>query len=73
MSTEPNRSEQVIADFKRRKLARSAMCRIQELIRSFEEEHAFDRKAALIGVIVLAVMVVVSVVVLFSRNSITPG
>ena len=71
MSTEPNRSEQVIAGYKQRKLAYSALYRIQELIRGFEAEHAFDRKAASIGVIAVVVLVAVSLYFLFSGDSIT--
>jgi hypothetical protein len=73
MSIQPNRSEQVVEDFKQRKLAQSALRRIREMIRGFEAEHAFDRKAAGIGVIALVVIVAVSLFFLFSSNSITLG
>jgi hypothetical protein len=71
MSPDPSRSEQVIADFKRRKLARSALCRIQQLIHEFEEGRAWDRRLARIGVIVVVLLVTVSLYLLFSGDSIT--
>ncbi|MCG6890462.1 MAG: hypothetical protein LJE92_12825 [Gammaproteobacteria bacterium] len=71
MCSEPSRSEQVIGEFKQRKLARSALCRIQELINEFEEGRAFDRYLARIGVIVVLLLVTVSLYLLFSGDSIT--
>ena len=71
MSSEPTRSEQTISDFKRGKLARSALYRIHQLIRSFEEDRAFDWRIARIGVLVIAVLVAVSLLLLFSADSIT--
>jgi hypothetical protein len=71
MAAEPTRSEEVISDFKQRKLARSALRRIQELIQGFEKDHAFDRQLALIGVIAVVLLVAVSLYFLFSGDSIT--
>ena len=71
MSTEPTRSEQTISEFKQRKLAHSALHRIQELIQSFEDDLAFDWRLARIGVLVIAVLVAVSFYLQFSGSSIT--
>ena len=71
MASEPTRSEEVIADFKQRKLARSALRRIQELILGFEEDRAFDRQLARIGAIAVVLLVTVSFYFLFNGNSIT--
>ena len=71
MAAEPTRSEEVIADFKQRKLARSALRRIQQLILGFEEDRVFDRQLARIGVIAVVLLVAVSLYFLFSGNSIT--
>ena len=71
MAAEPTRSEEVISDFKQRKLARSALRRIQELILGFEEGRAFDRQLARIGVIAVVLLVAVSLYFLFRGNSIT--
>jgi hypothetical protein len=71
MSTEPTRSEQTISEFKQRKLAHSALHRIQELIQSFEDDRAFDWRLARIGVLVAVVLITVSFYLLLSGNSIT--
>jgi hypothetical protein len=71
MSTEPGRSEQVIADFKQRRLARSAFHRIRDLLREFEEERAFDRRAAGFGVIAVVLLVDAALLLLLSGNSLT--
>jgi len=70
MSYQPNRSEQVVADFRQRKLARSAFGRIQLLLLKFEAEHAFDRRAARFGVIALAALLAVGAYLLFSGDNI---
>jgi hypothetical protein len=71
MVSEPTRSEEVISDFKQRKLARSALRRIQELILGFEEDRVFDRQLARIGVIAVVLLVAVSLYFLFGGDSIT--
>ena len=71
MAAEPTRSEEVISDFKQRNLARSALRRIQELIQRFEEDRAFDRQLARIGVIAVVLLAAASLYFLFSGNSIT--
>jgi len=71
MVAEPTRSEEVISEFKQRKLARSAFRRIQELILGFEEGRTFDRRLARIGVIAVVLLVAVSLYFLFSGDSIT--
>jgi hypothetical protein len=71
MAAEPTRSEEVISDFKQRKLARSALRRIQELILGFEKDRAFDRQLARVGVIAVVLLIVVSLYFLFSGDSIT--
>ena len=71
MAAEPTRSEEVISDFKQRKLASSAFRRIQELIQGFEEGRAFDRQLARIGVIAVLLLVTVALYFLFSGSSIT--
>lgn len=69
MPTSRTRSEEVITDYKQRKLTQSALCRIQDLMQQFEDERAFDRRAAVLGVIALLVLVGVSLALLFSDNS----
>ena len=47
MASEPTRSEQVVADYKQRKLGLSALRRIHELIQGFEDDRQrFDTDLA---------------------------
>jgi len=73
MASEPTRSEQVVADYKQRKLGLSALRRIHELIQGFEEERAFDWRMARIGLLILVVLVSVSLYFVFSGERITLG
>ena len=50
MASQSSRSDEVIEDYKKHKLARSALRHIQELLHSFEQERIQDRKFALIGI-----------------------
>lgn len=58
MSAQPTRSEKVIDDYKKHKLARSALCHIQNLLHGFELEHRFDVKLARVGMVLLLMLVV---------------
>jgi hypothetical protein len=69
MSTPPSRSEQVVADFKQRKITQSALRSIQNLLREFEEQQAFDRRAARFGVIAVLLLIAVSLLLLGNGNS----
>jgi hypothetical protein len=71
MSSDATRSEEVISDFKKRRLTQSALRRIQDLLHEFEEGHAFDRRLALVGVVIAVLLVSVSFYFLFSGDSIT--
>jgi hypothetical protein len=71
MASEPTRSEQVVADYKQRKLGLSALRRIHELIRGFEEDRAFDWRMARIGLLVIVVLVSVSLYLFFGGERIT--
>ena len=73
MASEPTRSEQVVAGYKQRKLGQSALRRIHELIRRFEEERTFDWRMARIGLLVLVVLVSVSLYFVFSGERIILG
>jgi hypothetical protein len=69
MSSQLNRSEAVITDYKKRKLKRSALRRIQDLLLSFDQERAFDRRLARIGMAVLVLLVAISLYWLASADS----
>ena len=60
MVEQKSRSEQVVEAYKRHKLARSALRRIHELVRDFENERAFDRRLAGIGLALLLLVIVLS-------------
>jgi hypothetical protein len=70
MSHTPTRSEQVVESFKRRKLAHSAIRRIHELIRSFEDERITDKKHAKIGLVLILLLIGISIYFLTSGNSV---
>lgn len=69
MSSPSSRSEQVVAAFKQRRLAQAALRRMQDVLDEFEEVRAFDRRAALYGLIVVVLLSGFSVYLLFSGNS----
>jgi hypothetical protein len=69
MSSQLNRSEAVITDYKKRKLKRSALRRIQDLLLSFDQERAFDRRLARIGMAVVVLLVAISLYWLASADS----
>jgi hypothetical protein len=69
MSSQLNRSEAVITDYKKRKLKRSALRRIQDLLLSFDQERAFDRRLARIGMAVVVLLVAISLYWLASVDS----
>ena len=71
MSSDTTRSEEVISDFKKRRLAQSSLHRIQELIHEFDEEHAFDHRLARVGIVIVVLLVSVAFYFLFSGDSIT--
>ena len=57
MSAQPTRSEKVIDDYKKHKLARSALRHIQNLLHGFEKERRFDVKLARVGLVLLLILV----------------
>ena len=73
MSPTPTRSEKVVESFKQRKLALSAMRRIHELIQSFEQERATDKRLAGAGLLVILLLIGVSLYFFMSGDSVTLG
>ncbi len=71
MSADTSRSEQVVEDYKKHKLARNALRRIQDLIREFEAGRAFDLRLALFGLIIVFTLTGVSAYFLLSADSMT--
>jgi hypothetical protein len=69
MSQQTSRSEQVIEGYKKHKLATSALARIHELIHSFEQDRAADRRLAVSGLLGILVLVGISSYFLLSSDS----
>ena len=70
MDSETTRSEQVIEDYKKRKLAASALRRIHAIIQGFDQERADDRRLAWLGVLTIALILIVAAVVFFNFDSV---
>ena len=70
MSAQHSRSDEVVEDYKKHKLARSALRRIHELLQAFEEDRAFDKKLARFGVGLMLLLVAVSLFWLFGGDTI---
>ena len=71
MSTESSRSEQVVDDYKKRKLAISAFRKIQEIIQGFEDSRAADVRMARIGLVMIVVIVVAATFYFLNMDSVT--
>jgi hypothetical protein len=69
MPAQSQRSEEVIADYRKHKLAHSALRRIHELLKEFEHERALDRMLAGIGLAVIVIVVGASLLWLSSAGS----
>ena len=69
MPAQSQRSEEVIAGYKKHKLAHSALRRIHQLLKEFEQERALDRKLAGIGLAFIAIVVAASLFWLSSAGS----
>lgn len=71
METDNTRSEQVVGDFKKRKLAASALRKIHSLIQGFEQDRADDARLARIGMVVLLVLLGVVAYFFLGTESVT--
>jgi len=71
MSQQTSSSEQVIEGYKKHKLAASALARIDEMIQSFEQDRAVDRRLAVIGLLGILVLVGISSYFLLSSGNLT--
>jgi len=67
----PTRSEAVVEAYKQRKLGLSAMRRIHELIESFEQERATDKRFAGAGLLAILLLLGVSLYFFMSGDSVT--
>ena len=71
MESDPSRSEQVIENFKKRKLAGSAMRKIHRLLEQFEADRETDARIAWAGLLVIIMVILVAVYFFFSADSLT--
>ena len=56
MAGDTTRSEQVIEDFKKRKLAASALRKIHAIINGFEKQREADARIARVGIVCLLIL-----------------
>ncbi len=71
MLNDTPRSEEVIEDYKKHKLAASALRRIQLLIQGFEQDRAANLRLAGIGLALILVIAGISAYFLLSTDSVT--
>jgi hypothetical protein len=71
MAADISRSEQVVEDFKKRKLTISALRRIQNLILGFEKDRQDDARLAWIGLAAVLVVIVLATYIFLTADSIT--
>jgi hypothetical protein len=71
MSADTSRSEQVVENYKKHKLASSALRRIHDLIRGFEEGRALDLRLAQFGLIIILTLIGTSIYFLLGADKLT--
>jgi len=71
MAADSERSELVVEDYKKHKLARSALLRIHEIIHGFERDRAADLRMARIGISIILVLLGVAAYFFFGSDSLT--
>jgi hypothetical protein len=71
MAADTPRSEQVVENFKKHKLAISAFRRIQSLILGFDKDRQADARIARVGLGVLLVVIALAAYFFLSADSIT--
>jgi len=71
MATDSERSEVVVEDYKKHKLARSALRRIHEIINGFEQDRVADLRMAGIGISIIFVLLAVAAYFFFGSDSLT--
>jgi hypothetical protein len=71
MSITSTRSEKVVESFKQRKLALSALRRIQALLESFDQERATDKRLASAGLMAILLLIGVSIYFFLSGDNFT--
>jgi ACT domain-containing protein len=62
MTPNVSRSEEVVEDYKKRKLARSAYTKIRDTIEEWDTSRKIDHKLAILGMGAMLIIVVVAVI-----------
>jgi len=71
MTADTDRSEAVVEDYKKSKLARSALRRIGEIIHGFEQDRAADLRMARIGIAIIIVLLGIAACFFLGGDSLT--
>ena len=71
MAIESPRSEQVVQDYKKHKLAHNALRKIQQLIQGFENERVADARMARVGIVLIVVIIALTVLYFLNMESVT--
>jgi len=71
MTPDIERSEKVVEEYKKRKLASSALRRIHELILDFEQERVADWRMARIGVVIIVTLLAIAAYLFFRAGGLT--
>ncbi len=71
MKADTPRSEQVVEDYKKRKLAISALRRIHEIIDGFEHDRETDHRLARIGIVIIVGILAVAAYFFFGTSTVT--
>jgi hypothetical protein len=69
MTSDTERSEAVVDDYKKHKLAGSALRRIQEIVHGFDQERATDIRLARIGIVIILLLLGLAVYFLFGLET----
>jgi hypothetical protein len=71
MNAESSRSEQVVEEYKKHKLAMSALRKVHTLIRGFEDDYESNLRMAGIGLLVILAIVACAVYFFMDGVSVT--
>lgn len=71
MNPDSTRSEQVVEDYKRHKLAHAALHRVHGILQGFEQDRRVDARLARIGMTLIVLLVGIALYFLFSAETIT--
>ena len=71
MNPDIERSEQVVEDYKKQKLAVSALRRVRELIHGFEQDRLADWRLARIGIVIIIALLAIAAYLFFGADGVT--